>query len=145
MQKAEETTNVPPESPTLTAEDIKEKDVTEEEQIPKLTELQQAQAQFILDFAKENYKRIVVNHQIKINGKFYQLVNIPEELEEEFSKRESATQKGGEIKKRRQALYDFLTFGTNITEAELKLCDRGELRQIAMIVGLCQEGFRKLQ
>ena len=144
MQKAEDT-YAPPESPTLTADqEVKEKDITEEEQ-QELTELQQAQAKFILDFAKDNYKRIVINNQIKINGKFYTLVKIPEELEEEFSKRELATQAGGDMKKRRQALYDFLTFATNITEPELRLVDRGELRQVGMIVGLCEQGFRKLQ
>lgn len=120
-------------------------DRTEEQ---KPSESQEAFSAYMMDFAKRNYKKVISpdGRHIKINGIYHSVPIVPEEAEDVFQEKEkkmnSMSGKGGQ--ESREALYDFLTFACSISREQLKLCDRGELKIIAVILGMMQNGFRDL-
>ena len=126
-----------------------EEQSAEPEQQPRLSKLEEEQGAFLMEFAKNNYKKIISpnGRQIKINGTFYDLVKVTEAVEDEFVKRELACNSANPSKPKesRKAIYDFLTFTTSVTEDALKNTDRGELRNICAIIGMINKGFRNLQ
>ena len=129
----------------VNVEDVAQEQVTQPQ---KLTELEDSQGKYILDFAKGNYKKIVSpdGKFIKINGEFHKITKIDEDLEEQFSTLENALNTVNPLKpkEKRKALYEFLTFACAISEQELKSTDRGELTIVALILGMMQKGFRHL-
>lgn len=130
---------------------IKEEPIDEEKQTQpqKLSELEDSQGKYILDFAKANYKNIVSNDgkHIKINGAYYTITKIVEEVEDTFNELEEKLNKANPLKTKevREALYEFLTFATNVTTNDLRAADRGELKSVALILGMMQKGFRHIQ
>jgi len=119
------------------------------EQSKQISELEGHQASMLMDFAKKNYSKIMSSDgkQIKINGAFYDITKIVEEVEDhyaELTKNFNAALITQDSKQIRTTLYALLTFATSATESDLKNCDRGELRAIALVLGLIQQGFRDL-
>lgn len=112
------------------------------------SESQEAFSAYMMDFAKRNYKKVISpdGRHIRINGMYHAVPIVPEEAEDVFSEKEkkmnSMSGKGGV--EAREAMYDFLTFACSISREQLKLCDRGELKLIAVILGMMQNGFRDL-
>jgi hypothetical protein len=113
----------------------------EKKEQPRISELEDSQGKYILDFAKANYKRIISpsGREIKINGTFYKITKIDEDVEDKFIELEDALNKANPLKpkEKRKALYEFLTFAC--------ATDRGELTIVALILGMMQKGFRHLQ
>ena len=121
----------------------------EEQEEPQMSKFDQNQANFMLEFAQNNYHKIMSKDgkQIKINGVFYNVTKIVEEVEDKFAELEQNLNKSLaslDPKKSRKATYEFITFATSATEENLKQCDRGELKNIALILGMIQKGFRNL-
>lgn len=152
MEKAEIIENVKAAGVTLeeNENDAQEQETEEKEETKevKLTQVEDSQATMMTEFAKANYKRIISPNgkQIKINGFFYNITKVTEEIEDTFSELEQKLNSVNALKPKevRAALYNFLTFATNITEQDLKNCDRGEIKNIALILGMMQKGFRHL-
>lgn len=127
--------------------DREKEDIENGEGSPQLTKFDQNQADFMLEFAKKNYRRTVSGQQIRINGQLYDVTKIGEDKEDKFAELENNLNSllaSPDAKKARKALYDFVTFATNATVEQLRECDRGELKSIALILGMIQKGFRDL-
>jgi hypothetical protein len=129
---------------------VTEQDQEQEEKEPREpSQADQEFSSYMMSFAKANYKKIISPNgkQIKINGIYYTITVIVEEVEDVFNDLENKMNRAavsGDTKKVREALYNFLTFACNISREQLKNCDRGEIKNIALILGMMQKGFRDL-
>ena len=120
-----------------------------ENQTEKQSAAQEAFGAYMMDFAKRNYKKVMSadGHFIKIKNDYYKITVVTEEVEDKFDELEKAFQTAaasGDRMKLRAGLYDFLTFACSIPREKLKSIDRGELKIIATILGMIQQGFRDL-
>lgn len=143
------------ESPTTTAEELNKqaedaKAKEKETQLRKPSESEDAFSGWMLQFAKKNFSKVVSpnGNAIKINGTYYSVTKIVKAVSADFealNKELQLAQVSGNPERAEKALYDFLMFATNIKSEQLDNCDRGELKLIAMILGMMQQGFRDLE